>query len=73
MSAPAETVAAPAPVEEVKPTETPAAEPAPATETKVEEAAAPAAASTEAPKEEAKPEVSLCSLRRVTLSVAMGV
>ena len=65
MSAPAETVAAPAPVEEVKPTETPAAEPAPvATEPKVEEAAVPAATE-EAPKEEAKPEVSTLVASRV--------
>ena len=57
MSAPAETVAAPAPAEEVKTTETPAVEPAPAAvePPKVEEAA-PAA---EAPKEEAKAEVSV--------------
>ena len=66
MSAPAETVAA-APVEDVKPTETPAAEPvaapAPAAEEPKTEEAAPAAA--EAPAvEEPKAEVSL--LRRVT-------
>ena len=57
MSAPAETTPAPAPVEEVKPAETPAAEPAPAPaaeEPKAEETTAPA---TEAPAEEAKPEV----------------
>lgn len=64
MSAPAETVAA-APVEDVKPVETPAAEPAPAAveEPKVEE---PAPAATEAPAaEEPKAEV---SFRRVTRS-----
>ena len=60
MSAPAETVATP--VDEVKPTETPAAEPAPATtDAKPEESAAPAAPA-DAPKDDAKPEVRLCSL-----------
>ena len=63
MSAPAETVAA-APVEEVKPTETPAAEPAPAApaaeEPKVEEAAP---ATTEAPVDEAKAEVTVHTSR----------
>lgn len=66
MSAP-ETAIAPAPVEDVKPVETPVAEPAPpAEEPKTEEAAAPV---TEAPAEEAKPEVScrvLCLVRRVS-------
>ena len=58
MSAPAETVAAPAPVEEVKPTETPVVEPTPAAvEPKVEETPAPAAV--EEPKEEATAEVRL--------------
>lgn len=59
MSAP-ETAVAPAPVEDVKPTETPAAEPAPpaAEEPKTEETA-PAA---EAPKDEPKAEVSIHSL-----------
>jgi hypothetical protein len=66
MSAPAETVAAPAPVEEVKPTEAPVAETAPAAvEPKVEETPAPAAV--EEHKEEAKVEVRLfCALTRLS-------
>ena len=56
MSAPAETTAAAPVVEEAKPVETPAAEPAPvAVEEPKTEEAAPAA---EAPKEDAKVEVS---------------
>ena len=63
MSAPAETVVAPAPVEEVKSTETPAVEPTPAVvdAPKVEEAVA----APEAPKEEVKADVRVI-YRRVT-------
>ena len=56
MSAPAETPAVAVPAEEVKSTETPAAEPAPVAAKEEVTEPAPAA---EAPKEEAKAEVSL--------------
>ena len=74
MSAPAETVAA-APVEDVKPAETPAAEPAaPAVEEPKTEEAAPA--TTEAPKEEPAAEASnhrsMTRFTRLTLSSFTG-
>ena len=70
MSTPAETVAAAPVVEEAKPVETPAAEPAPAAEEPKVEEAAPAA--TEAPKEEAKAEVSIVVHRVALLFDSFG-